>query len=56
MVRLMQGLASFDSNINQRLTVPRCTDTDSIFIEYFPLLHAVTVLDSQGHKRLAPIH
>ena len=54
MVIILQGLASSGATITQRLIVPRCTEKNSSYIEYLPLLKVVTVLDSQGnHKRRA---
>ena len=51
MVIMMQGLASSDATINGRIIVHKCTDTDSSYIEYPPLPHVLTVLESQGIRR-----
>ena len=51
-MRLIQGLASSDATITQRLIVSRCIETDSIYIEYLPLPQVVTILDYQGHQKI----
>ena len=50
MARLLQGIASSDATITQRIIVSRFTEIDSSYIEYPPLTELVTVLDSPEHK------
>ena len=49
MVRLLQGIASSDTTITQRLIMYRFTETDGSYIEYLPLPELVNVLDSPDH-------
>ena len=52
MVTLLQGIASIDANITQRLILSRFTEIDGRYIAYLPLPHVVTVLDSlENHNR-----
>ena len=50
MVCIMQGLASSEWTHYVHRHVPRCKDTYSSYIEYLPLPHVVTVLESQGRQ------
>ena len=46
MVRLLQGIASSDATITQRIIVYRFTETYCSYIEYLSLPQVITVLDS----------
>ena len=52
MARLLQGIASSDANIPQRLIVSRFTEIDGSYIEYLPLPELVTVLDSPENHNM----
>ena len=52
MVRLLQGIASSDATITQRIIVSSFTEIDGSYIDYLPLTELVTVLDSpENHNR-----
>ena len=52
MARLLQGLASSDATITQRIIMCRYTEIYGSYNEYLPLPQVVIVLEYLGHQNM----